>query len=103
MRAAALVEQSEAVQAQQSIPGTIRNLSTNVRIQDMRSIPLLLPIWILVYQYKNQPYRVLVNGQSGEVYGTAPFSYVKLTGVVAGLIALIVVVVVVVAVLSSMR
>lgn len=103
MRASALVEQYEAGQAQQSIPGSIRNLNTNVRIQDMRSVPLLLPIWILVYQYKDQPYRVLVNGQTGEVFGTSPFSYVKLTGVVVGLLTLIVVVVLVVVLLSSMR
>lgn len=103
MHASALVEQYEAGHAQQSIPGSIRNLNTNVRIQDMRSVPLLLPIWILVYQYKNQPYRVLVNGQTGEVFGTSPFSYVKLTGVVAGLLVLIVFVVIVVALFSSMQ
>ena len=103
MRAAALVEQYEAAQAQQSIPGSIRNLNTNVRIQDMRSVPLLLPIWILVYQYKDQPYRVLVNGQTGEVFGTSPFSYVKLTGVVVGLLTLIIFVVLVVVLFSSMQ
>ena len=103
MRAAALVEQYEAAQAQQSIPGSIRNLNTNVRIQDMRSVPLLLPIWILAYQYKDQPYRVLVNGQTGEVFGTSPFSYVKLTGVVVGLLTLIIFVVLVVVLFSSMQ
>lgn len=103
MNAAALVEQYEAGQSQHSIPGSIRNLNTNVRIQDMKSVPMLLPIWIMVYQYKNQPYRVLVNGQTGEVYGTAPFSYAKLTGVIAGMFLLMLVIIFLVVVFSSMK
>ncbi|HUP81303.1 MAG TPA: hypothetical protein VM260_22315 [Pirellula sp.] len=103
MNASALVEQYEAMQSQQTIPGRIRNLNANVRIQDMRSEPLLLPVWILVYQYRNQPFRVLVNGQTGEVYGTAPFSYAKLTSVIAALFLLLLFVILVAVVFSSMR
>jgi len=103
MNASALVEQYEAGEAQHSIPGSIRNLNTNVRIQDMKSIPLLLPVWIMVYQYRNQPFRVLVNGQTGEVFGTAPFSYAKLTGVIAGMFLLILLTIIVAALFSSMR
>jgi len=102
-RAAALVEQYEASQSQQSVPGSVRNLNANVRIQDMRCFPMLIPIWIMVYQYRDQPYRVLVNGQTGEVYGTAPFSYAKLTGVIAGMIVLVFVVIVIVALFASTR
>ena len=103
MRAAALVEQYEASQAQQSVPGSVRNLHANVRTQDMRSLPMLLPIWIMVYHYRQQPYRVLVNGQTGEVYGMAPFSYAKLTGVIAGMFALVLIIIVMVALFASMR
>ena len=103
MTAAAMVERYEAVQSQQTVPGSVRNLNANVRIQDMRSLPMLLPIWIMVYQYRNHPYRVLVNGQSGEVYGAAPFSYAKLTGVIGGVIMLLVVAVVLIVLFASMR
>ena len=53
---------------------------------------MLLPVWILAYRYKNNVNRVLINGQTGKIAGTAPFSYVKLTFVmlaVVGLLALI--------------
>ena len=103
VNASALVEKYEAVEAQHSIPGSVRNLSTNVRIQNMKSIPLLLPIWIMVYQYRKQPYRVLVNGQTGEVFGTAPFSYAKLTGVIAGMFILMLLIIIFVVLASSMR
>lgn len=102
-RATALVEQFEASQSQQSVPGSVRNLNANVRIQDMRGLPMLIPIWIMVYQYRNQPYRVLVNGQTGEVYGTAPFSYAKLTGVIAGVMVLVLAVIIMAALVASMR
>ena len=64
---------------------------------------MLLPIWIMVYQYSKQPYRVLVNGQTGEVYGTAPFSYARLTGVIAAMFVIVLVVIVLAALFASMR
>jgi len=102
-RAAALIEQYEASQSQQSVPGSVRNLNANVRIRDIRCSPMLIPIWIMVYQYQNQPYRVLVNGQTGEVYGTAPFSYAKLTGVIAGIIVFVLFFIVLSALFASKR
>jgi hypothetical protein len=101
MNAAALVESYETGQSQQKIPGNVRNLRVNVRIQNMRSVPLLLPVWIMVYQYRDKPYRVLVNGQTGEVYGTAPFSYAKLTGVIAAMFIGMLIIIVIAALIAS--
>ena len=67
----------------------------------MRSVPLLLPVWIMVYQYRDKPYRVLVNGQTGEVYGTAPFSYAKLTGVIAAMFIGMLIIIVIAALIAS--
>lgn len=39
---------------------------------------LLLPIWVAAYWFKNQSYRVLINGQTGEVHGQRPYSVVKI-------------------------
>jgi hypothetical protein len=41
--------------------------------------PCLLPVWVLAARYhpEKPPLRVLVNGQSGEVYGKVPVSWVK--------------------------
>lgn len=88
-RAVVIVEQLEANQSQASVSGSLRNLQVNVRIQNMTSTPILLPIWIMVYRYGKENYRVLVNGQTGEVYGAAPFSYAKLTGVIIGVFAIV--------------
>ena len=103
MNAAALVESYEADQSQQNVPGSTRNLQVNVRIQNMRSVPLLLPIWIMVYQYRDKPFRVLVNGQTGELYGAAPFSYAKLTGVIAAIFITMLIIIVIAVVTASSR
>jgi DNA-directed RNA polymerase subunit RPC12/RpoP len=40
---------------------------------------LLLPVWLLVYRYRDRPYRVTVNAATGEVHGERPYSWVKIT------------------------
>ena len=49
---------------------------------------VLLPIWISAYRYKEKVYRFLVNGQTGEVAGKAPWSAIKITLFVLALIGL---------------
>lgn len=38
---------------------------------------VLLPVWFLTLRYKNKPYTILVNGQSGKVTGSVPKQNVK--------------------------
>jgi DNA-directed RNA polymerase subunit RPC12/RpoP len=40
---------------------------------------VLLPIWIAAYRYHGKAFQFLVNGQTGEVVGKAPWSWVKIT------------------------
>lgn len=48
---------------------------------------VLLPLWVGAYQYRQRPYRVLVNGQTGKVAGDRPTDWVKVALLVlAGLI-----------------
>lgn len=42
---------------------------------------VLLPIWLGVYWHGNKPFRFLVNGQTGEVVGKAPWSFWKIFGI----------------------
>ncbi len=44
---------------------------------------LLLPVWLMVYRYRDQPYRVAINAATGEVQGQRPYSWVKITFAVA--------------------
>lgn len=88
--AQALIEERERQICTGYVPGRPRRVKVNVRIQGMMGRPVLLPVWILAYQYKNKVHRVLINGQTGKLAGTPPFSYVKLFTVLAmvGLILL---------------
>lgn len=45
---------------------------------------LLLPVWLMAYSYKNQPYQVFINAATGEVQGERPWSAVKITLAVVG-------------------
>ncbi|MBX3437052.1 MAG: hypothetical protein KF861_06150, partial [Planctomycetaceae bacterium] len=35
---------------------------------------LLLPVWMMAYRYRDQPYRVFINAGTGEVQGERPYS-----------------------------
>jgi hypothetical protein len=51
---------------------------------------VLLPIWIAAYRYNGKPYQFLVNGQTGEVVGKAPWSFWKIFLFVTFLVSLVV-------------
>jgi hypothetical protein len=70
------------------IPGNHRNVHVNPLFTDLRSAPALLPIWINAYQFRGKTFRFVVNGQTGKITGTAPFSYAKLALLILGVLAL---------------
>jgi hypothetical protein len=73
------LEQAEAQAcAAAHVPGRARNVHVNVRIESMSSEPVLLPVWIMAYRYREKVYRFLVNGQSGQPTGQAPVSWLKI-------------------------
>jgi hypothetical protein len=75
------------------VPGdTHRSLSVDTTFSALAYKNALLPVWIAAYDYRNQPYRFLVNGVTGKCSGTAPWSWVKIT--IAVMVALIVAMVV---------
>lgn len=51
---------------------------------------VLLPVYVAAYRYNDKPFRFLVNGQTGEVRGDAPYSWVKITLAVLAVVAVIV-------------
>lgn len=76
-------EQLEAEACGKYVPGSARNLKVNVRITDLTSQPMLLPVWIMAYRYQDRVFRFVVNGQTGRVTGQAPLSWRKIAVVVA--------------------
>ena len=86
------IESLERSAAAGQVPGRHRNVQVNCLITAMSSYPVVLPVWVLAYRYRDQTYRVLVNGQSGQLSGRAPVSYWKIAmvGLGVGLVMLIV-------------
>ncbi len=70
------------------VPGRNRNLKVNVRLEGLSSEPVLLPVWVMAYEYQNQVFRFLLNGQTGKATGQAPTSWRKI--VVALIIAVLI-------------
>ena len=61
------------------VPGdTQRNLNVQNQLSNVTFKHVLLPIWIAAYRYNGKPYQFLVNGQTGEVVGHAPWSFWKI-------------------------
>lgn len=86
------LEELERQACRQYVPGDCRNMKVNVRLEGLAAEPLLLPLWVMAYQYREQTFRFLVNGQTGRCTGTAPFSWQKAFGVAAIVVVAIVVI-----------
>ena len=68
--------------------GAVR-LRTSRLIREDAGRPVLLPIWIGAYRRGDRLFRVLVNGQTGSLVGTAPISIFKvLVAIAVGLAVL---------------
>lgn len=67
----------------QEVPGdTYRNLQVDTAYSNLRYKHVLFPVWIASYRYRDKVYHFLVNGQTGEVQGQAPISWIRVTVVV---------------------
>ncbi len=80
----------------QEVPGdTYRNLRVRCRFTGQTFKHILVPVWLLTYNYGRRNFQVVINGYTGEIAGRYPKSWVKILlavlGVVlaAGIIALI--------------
>lgn len=72
------------------IPGdTQRDVRTNHQFQAVQFKYVLLPMWIAAYEYQGKVHHFLVNGQTGEVEGTAPRSALKIALLVLTVVILI--------------
>ena len=75
------------------VPGdTHRNLHVDNSFSRVTFKHVLLPVWIAAYRYGGKPYQFLVNGQTGEVVGKAPYSFWKIFFFVLAVLMLAVIV-----------
>jgi len=71
------------------VPGdTHRSLSVSNHFSEQTFKHVLLPVWLSAYRYGEKVFRFLVNGQTGEVVGKAPWSAGKIALFVLALAAI---------------
>lgn len=75
-RARTLMNQDAAKLLRESYAGysTVKTLQQDIQVRDSAAAYGLLPVWKYIYSYKGQEYPFYVNGQTGKIVGTAPFS-----------------------------
>lgn len=56
----------------------VRILSSQPKFELKKAQYVLLPAWFMTFRYKNEPYTILVNGQTAKVVGAVPFAKDKL-------------------------
>jgi len=79
----AIIQDDAYAACAREIPGdTYRNLNVDTAFSNMTYKHVLFPVWIASYRYGGKVYHFLVNGQTGEVQGQAPISWIKVTLVV---------------------
>ena len=62
------------------VPGdTHRNLIVHATFTEQTFKHMLAPVWLMTYIYRASSYQVVVNGVTGEVAGSRPWSWVKIT------------------------
>jgi hypothetical protein len=76
------------------VPGdTHRNLSIRGDWSAQTFKHILVPVWLLTYQFHGSTYHVVVNGYTGAIAGTYPKSFWKIAFAVLGVLLFVLIVV----------
>jgi hypothetical protein len=61
------------------VPGdTHRNLRVHASYSNQTFKHILVPVWLLAYQYGSKNFQVAINGFTGKIAGNYPLSWVKI-------------------------
>ena len=72
------------------LPGdTHTGLQVQTTFSQATSDLILLPMWLLVYDYKGKRFDFVMNGQTGAMSGTRPKVYWKIVLLVLGILAVL--------------
>ncbi len=89
-RGQTIIATSQEQRCSRDIGGdTSRGLSVSNQYDQVAFKHVLLPVWIAAYRYKGKVYRFLVNGQTGEIVGEAPWSVAKIALLVIFILAIV--------------
>lgn len=71
------------------VPGdTQRNLQVSADFSAQTFKHILVPVWLLTYNFGSKTYQVLVNGYTGSIAGKHPLSWIKITLAILGALLL---------------
>ena len=78
-RARALMREDASRLLKESYAGysSVKTVREDISVKDTKVSYGLLPVWKYIYRYQEQNYPFYVNGQTGKIVGTAPFSKAK--------------------------
>ena len=72
------------------VPGdTQRNLVVDATFHDQTFKHILAPVWLMTYVYGAKSYQVVVNGVTGTIAGSRPYSWIKVTLLVLAVLLLL--------------
>ncbi len=85
------ITSSESRECSRALDGdTQRGLRVNTRLSRITWKHMLLPLYVAAYMFGAKTFRFVVNGQTGEVQGEAPISWIKVLAIAGVAIAVIV-------------
>lgn len=70
-------EEARELAIQDASNNQVRNLSIDLSYSDESWRYLFLPVYIAVYQFDRKSFQVMVNGQTGKVFGQKPIDWKK--------------------------
>ena len=72
------------------VPGdTQRNLQVEATYRGRTFKHILVPVWLVSYTYGSRSFQIVANGYTGAIAGEQPYSWVKITFAILGVLMLI--------------
>jgi hypothetical protein len=80
-------EQTREACLKQASTERVRNFSMKLDFSEESWRYILLPVYLSAYNYQNQIYQVMINGQTGAIAGQRPVEWVKVWLIILALLA----------------
>lgn len=64
--------------------------SVNTRYEHVGFKLMLMPLWVSAFLYNKKTFRFIINGQTGQVKGERPYSWIKITSLIAAILIIVI-------------